>query len=575
MKSSSLRPLLSPLALFAVIIGSVHASDTAGWLTPTESGISVAAAKPGEWRIVSTRTSDFTVESAQHVATKPGDTIAVDLTLRVGLGTRALPELVCYDRAGKEIPVPSSLERWTRYFTTDWQEVRRVFPTQPGTVSVRARIRGTGRGTVGVRGFDLRPVQIDAYATGALVAPLHPFRRTGIVLESNHGLVDTSRVSHEDRDGDGRWALIMQDLDALTAPNQGGEDWRTKFEDDPNVIYWSDGAVLKSDTVTTDRVPDPARALHFRMETRPGPYTVKIGDPGRAVAVSLDGVNWKRHEGGAEIDLGARPMSDGVIELWIDACYRDRISTGPVYFDYVRLEPTLQPPSVERLFAAARQKPPQVTRGAAEERRVPLTLDGVAAEADQPWPVRCGVPIPQGEMISAQHAAVFDGSGRKVPSQARAMAVWPDGSVRWLYLDFLHAPGAGLDYVLRYGPEVRAAEVSRPLTITRSDSGVEIDTGAIRFAVSGKRFGLIENVRFASGGIAQADPIASEIVEAGGRVWRALDLPVEKIEIEQAGPLHAAIVVATRLAPSGQPASGFHHRARIHAFAGSPVVQVE
>jgi hypothetical protein len=428
---------------------------------------------------------------------------------------------------------------------------------------------------VGVRGFDLRPVQIDAYATGALVAPLHPFRRTGIVLESNHGLVDTSRVSHEDRDGDGRWALIMQDLDALTAPNQGGEDWRTKFEDDPNVIYWSDGAVLKSDTVTTDRVPDPARALHFRMETRPGPYTVKIGDPGRAVAVSLDGVNWKRHEGGAEIDLGARPMSDGVIELWIDACYRDRISTGPVYFDYVRLEPTLQPPSVERLFAAARQKPPQVTRGAAEERRVPLTLDGVAAEADQPWPVRCGVPIPQGEMISAQHAAVFDGSGRKVPSQARAMAVWPDGSVRWLYLDFLHAPGTGLDYVLRYGPEVRAAEVSRPLTITRFDSGVEIDTGAIRFAVSGKRFGLIENVRFASGGIAQADPIASEIVEAGGRVWRALDLPVEKIEIEQAGPLHAAIVVATRLAPSGQPASGLHHRARIHAFAGSPVVQVE
>ncbi|MEY2877997.1 MAG: hypothetical protein RLZZ15_377 [Verrucomicrobiota bacterium] len=102
-----------------------------------------------------------------------------------------------------------------------------------------------------------------------------------------------------------------------------------------------------------------------------------------------------------------------------------------------------------------------------------------------------------------------------------------------------------------------------------------MDTGAIRFRVSQTGFGVIEDVRNAAGTVLQREPIAIEIAEAGGKIWRALEVPVEKLEVEQAGPLHAVILVTTRLAPSGQPADGFHHRARIHAYAGSPLVQVD
>ena len=52
-------------------------------------------------------------------------------------------------------------------------------------------------------------------------------------------------------------------------------------------------------------------------------------------------------------------------------------------------------------------------------------------------------------------------------------------------------------------------------------------------------------------------------------------MPVDRLEVEQAGPEHAVILAATELPRSGSPASGFAHRARIHAFAGSPLLQVD
>ena len=65
--------------------------------------------------------------------------------------------------------------------------------------------------------------------------------------------------------------MINVDLDRITQPETKGVDWRTRFEDNPNEICWSDGAVLKSDTVRQDRQPDVKRALHFRSARVPGP----------------------------------------------------------------------------------------------------------------------------------------------------------------------------------------------------------------------------------------------------------------------------------------------------------------
>jgi hypothetical protein len=313
------------------------------------------------------------------------------------------------------------------------------------------------------------------------------------------------------------------------------------------------------------------------MKVHPGPYRAILNDPGRAVAVSLDGKSWKRYEGAREAELGTLAAKDGFIDLWVDACYRDPVTAGPVYFDYVRLYPAEDTASVERLFAAARRKPASAVRGTADRRTVRIQAGAPRFAAGENWPVGCGLPVPQGELASAEAAGVFDARGRQIPSQNRALATWPDGSVKWLFLDFRHdfSESGPANYTAAYGNQVHALSAQQQVRIAQTAAGLEVDTGAIRFRVSKSRFGLIEDVRLPSGGVVQRDPVSAEIRETSGKIWRALDLAVEKLQVEQAGPMHAVILVETRLASSGQPAEGFVHRARIHAFAGLPLVQID
>ncbi|MCI0423282.1 MAG: hypothetical protein L0312_29340, partial [Acidobacteria bacterium] len=547
------------------------------WLQPATQGVQIVEKAPSTWKVVSAVSGEFTVESAQEYQTKPGQSFEINLRIQVDLTTKALPELVCYDASGKEIPIRSSLVTGPQFSTTEWQEYRRVFPTRPGTASVRARVRASGRGEIGLANLEFRPKRVDPYLTGALISQPHPKSRGGVMLESDQGIINTSLMTQEDRDGDGRWALVSIDLDNATRPQQKGVDWRTSFEDNPNEIFWSDGAVLKSDSVREDREPSFSQGLPFRMQVHPGPYDVFINDPGRAVAVSLDGKSWKRHEGGSEISLGRFGAESGTIEFWVDACYRDPVSAGPVYFDYVRLYPTSDAPSTDRLLAAALRRPDRLVRTSVEKRETSITVSGPQFAEGRNWPVRLGLPVPQGELASPEQVAVLNSEGTRIPSQNRSMATWPDGSVKWVHLDFRHDFSKNREgrYTAAYGNQVRSMPSSAAVRIQPTADGLELDTGAIRFLVSKRHFGILENVRLATGKLMQKSPIAVEIAEVGGKIWRALELPVERIEVEQSGPMHAVIRVETKLAESGKPSVGFYHRVRIHAYAGSPLVQMD
>lgn len=85
---------------------------------------------------------------------------------------------------------------------------------------------------------------------------------------------------------------------------------------------------------------------------------------------------------------------------------------------------------------------------------VPLRVEAPAGATLKAWPVTSGVPFPQGALGSADHLALADAAGKSVPLQATVTARWPDGSVKWVLLDFRHS-GASATYQLRYGPRVR------------------------------------------------------------------------------------------------------------------------
>ena len=59
--------------------------------------------------------------------------------------------------------------------------------------------------------------------------------------------------------------------------------------------------------------------------------------------------------------------------------------------------------------------------------------DGMAR---QDFPVTGGMPLAQGAVTDAATLELRDDRGASVPSQAQATSRWPDGSVRWVLLDF-------------------------------------------------------------------------------------------------------------------------------------------
>lgn len=555
----------------------IAADSSPTWVAPQKRTVTVTVQPDGITHATSASGGEHAVDSSHRLPAKPGDAFAIKLRAQVGIDMAALPELVCYAADGSEILTASTLARGNRYATTNWQTFDKIFPALPGTAAVGARIRWRGRGTVKLGALSLQPVKIDPYETGALIAQPHAKNRVDVVLESNFGIVNAERITPADVDGDGKWALVTVNLDRLTAPAQKGEDWRSNFEDNPNVILWSDGAVLKSDSVRTERAPDLSRALHYRAKVHPGPYIARASDPGRPVAISVDGRTWRRCDPGSEIEFGPLPMADGVFEFWMDACYVDAITAGPVYFDYVRLTPVVHAPDIDRLFAAAQRKPPLATRGGADEQRVPVVIDAPMFAGGRSWPVRCGLPIPAGDLWSAANVAVLDARGAKIPSQTRVTATWRDSSVRWLLIDFLGdlSATAPRHYTVVYGRAVKPGASPAAVRVERTGEGLQVDTGALRFLVPGSRFGFLQNVRAGDGRELQPEPVSSEIVETDGRVWRALELPVNTLGVEQTGLLHTTILAETKMAEPGKPASGFFHRARIHAYAGSPLVHVD
>lgn len=105
-------------------------------------------------------------------------------------------------------------------------------------------------------------------------------------------------------------------------------------------------------------------------------------------------------------------------------------------------------------FAPKRFVEPRTKQGG----RVPLRVESAVNVRD--WPVTSGVPFPKGVLGSARHVRLADGK----PLQATVTARWPDGSVKWLLLDFRHSGGTA-DYTLEFGPEISRDEPKEEATL--------------------------------------------------------------------------------------------------------------
>jgi hypothetical protein len=214
-------------------------------------------------------------------------------------------------------------------------------------------------------------------------------------------------------------------------------------------------------------------------------------------------------------------------------------------------------------------------------------------------PVTSGLPFPPGHLTAASSVRLLDGRGQAVPLQTEVLGRWPDGSVRWLLLDFqadVPAEGTAV-YRLEYGDEGMAGEEGEdlesrtedqgasftPITVVEADGRITVETGRLQAVLSSATGTILEHLRRVEEGV--------EVVFSEERLGIGSLLSLENYEgfpslrrgsrpphtliVETAGPLRTVILAAGEYVPLRPEEGGLSYVLRFHFYAGKPTVKIE
>ncbi len=185
-------------------------------------------------------------------------------------------------------------------------------------------------------------------------------------------------------------------------------------------------------------------------------------------------------------------------------------------------------------------------------------------------PVTCGLPWPRGVLQDAALLALED-EGRTIALQTRVLDRWPDGSIRWVLLDWQAAVQGTAAYRVRVMGQTQPVEVraKHVVVIGPGEGTVEVNTGAARFSLCAKsHFPFAE---LAVGGVVAIDP-AGTCFQAEDEVGRVYMPFIQRLSVEEPGPVRAAVRAEGQLVREGvEPLTDFV--AYLHFFAGSATVR--
>ena len=185
-------------------------------------------------------------------------------------------------------------------------------------------------------------------------------------------------------------------------------------------------------------------------------------------------------------------------------------------------------------------------------------------------PITIGVPLPRGVVKDPARIALVDEDRAMVPVQALPTERWPDGSLRWVLLDFQAAGIFAPDrrYHLKLDGGVKALQAPR-VTIAEAAEQIVVDTGAAQFRL--QPGGGFPFAAVTVGGLAPIDAASSAfvVIDAKGATWRAR---ITKVEVEERGTVRSSVRLDGFVGPRRRPL--LEVTARVHFFAGSSAVRL-
>jgi hypothetical protein len=189
-------------------------------------------------------------------------------------------------------------------------------------------------------------------------------------------------------------------------------------------------------------------------------------------------------------------------------------------------------------------------------------------------PVTWGIPLPSGAYHQAERARILNDRGEDAAVQARVLERWPDGSIRWLLVDF-HADSPST-YRLRFTESpadqaVQPALSSRPdfdrsIRFKRDPQRVIVETGGCAFAIEAG------DCLFRVTSPGNDTPSQRVTVVATDRDGQTAQVRFDDIKEETVGPLRLELVISGVIELGLE---ALHVATRLHFFAVSAVVRVE
>jgi hypothetical protein len=205
-----------------------------------------------------------------------------------------------------------------------------------------------------------------------------------------------------------------------------------------------------------------------------------------------------------------------------------------------------------------------------------LRLEETLGRPRENEPVRIGVPFLRGSVFAAEEVTVLDNGARVVPHQCRALAYWPDRSVKWVLLDALVSVRANERSTLMLRrktslePAVRG-DTAPALRISENAGRLLVDTGAGRFRLGGDFLGPLESVQVGSDSLLAAVGSQISLRMKDGSEYIPL---ADSVSIEESGPVRASVVVNGTFTRRGRR-SPLVFKARLGFSAGSTRVNLE
>jgi len=207
--------------------------------------------------------------------------------------------------------------------------------------------------------------------------------------------------------------------------------------------------------------------------------------------------------------------------------------------------------------------------------RTPLRVSFPDVAGVDRMPATFGVPFPRGALSSAENVRVVTASGQEVPCVVRRTATWErrDGDVRWVLIEC--AVERNTKYFLEFGTQVKRSPVRSSLSVSDTQDGIVVDTGPVRLTFSKRQSFLIASAEMGGRAILPAGrQKRMTLVDEAGEIVLTSDDPKDyRVEVEQAGPLHA-IVKVTGWYTRTDGEKLCQYTARVHAYAGEPFVRV-